>query len=143
MMAQVKTQGLTVSCNLFSNSSIAQNNPGYRIGRIQVIFSFPHSSIPILSDNGIEVPQYLAYVEWYSCFSENPDPNHFLYKLTPLKDCEGRSICSIISVMNIKRMYICYRNLVWQHQQSGQTVSFLISVMNFISISLLIVTCIG
>jgi hypothetical protein len=85
---------LEINCKCF---------PGYRIGRIRVIFSFPHSSISLLFDDGIEVPQHLAYVEWYSPFSQNPDPNHLLYKITPLKDRDGRCICSIIPVGNIKR----------------------------------------
>ena len=106
MMEQVEIQGFTVSCNFLLAILLKTNYNhflGYRIGRIRVIFSLPHSSIPLLFDDGIEVPQHLAYVEWYSPFSPNPGPNHFLYKISPLRDHEGKGICSIIPIGNIRR----------------------------------------
>jgi hypothetical protein len=50
-----------------------------------------------------EIPQHLAYVEWYSPLPNNPERNHLLYKVSPQKEPDGSHICSIIPVANIRR----------------------------------------
>ena len=76
---------------------------GYRVGRIRVVFSLPTASLPLLFHDGIDVPSHLVYVEWYTAFPDTPDPNHLLFKISPVKDREGRNICSIIPLANIRR----------------------------------------
>ena len=76
---------------------------GYRIGRIRVVFSLPEHSIPLLLPNINEVPKHFAYVEWYTPFTEDPDPDSLLFKISPLKDMAGGRICSIIPIANIRR----------------------------------------
>ena len=76
---------------------------GYRIGRIRVIFSLPESSLVSLLPNVNEVPKHLVYVEWYTAFTEDPDPDTLLYKISPMKDRDGGRICSIIPLANIRR----------------------------------------
>lgn len=76
---------------------------GNRVGRIRVVFSLPPASSPILFNNEADVPQHLAYVQWFSPFSLEPDANHLLYKVTPLKDRDGTHICSVIPLANITR----------------------------------------
>ncbi|KAJ7732001.1 hypothetical protein B0H16DRAFT_1329015 [Mycena metata] len=51
---------------------------------------------------GITPPQHLAYVEWFSPFSSDPEPTHLLHKIKrSLKD--GVRISSVIPVSNIRR----------------------------------------
>ena len=75
---------------------------GYHIGRIRVVFSLPDCFFPIMFSNGAEVPQHLAYVEWYSPLSDNPEQNHLLYKVSPQKEPDGTRVCSIIPLANIR-----------------------------------------
>ena len=76
---------------------------GYHIGRIRVVFSLPDRFFPIMFSNGAEVPQHLAYVEWCSPLSDNPEQNHLLYKVSPQKEPDGTRVCSIIPLANIHR----------------------------------------
>ena len=73
---------------------------GYHVCRVQVVFSLPMNALPILFNSDVEVHKHLAYVQWYSPLS-NPDPNHCLYKVTPIKNHDGTNICSIIPLANI------------------------------------------
>jgi hypothetical protein len=75
---------------------------GYRIGRVRVIFSLPGASHPILFPGVQDIPKHLAYIEWYTAFTD-PDPDSFLYKISPLKDRAGGQVCSIIPLANIRR----------------------------------------
>ena len=69
-----------------------------------MIFSIPPKLIPIIFKNvDITIPKHLAYVEWYSAFKDYPENYTSLYKITPLKDRNGRHVCSVISVANIRR----------------------------------------
>ena len=76
---------------------------GYHIGHICVVFSLLECSIPLLQPNINEVPKHFTYVEWYTTFTEDPDLDSLLFKISPLKDVGGRRICSIISIENIQR----------------------------------------
>ncbi|KAH9975424.1 hypothetical protein BGW80DRAFT_1169067 [Lactifluus volemus] len=76
---------------------------GYRAARIRVIFSLPHNIRHILfEDPTYQVPQHLAYVEWYTRFDE-PMPHHYLHKVSVERDAEGYCICSIVPVDRIRR----------------------------------------
>ena len=48
-----------------------------------------------------EIPQHLAYIEWYSSLPDNSEPNHLLYKILALKEAHGTYVCSIIPLANI------------------------------------------
>ena len=76
---------------------------GYRIGRVHIVFSLPENSLQRLFPTGRETPTHLVYVEWYTPFSEDPDPSTLLFKVSPLKDGAGGRICSIIPLANIRR----------------------------------------
>lgn len=73
---------------------------GYRVGRVRLIFSLAEALIPTLFNR--LVPTQLAYVEWYTPFS-NVLPPHGLHKVIVMKERDGGRICSIIPVANIKR----------------------------------------
>ena len=76
---------------------------GYRIGRVRVVFSLPERSLPTLFPIGKEVPKHLVYVEWYTAFTEDPDPDCHLFKISPMKDRDGGRVCSIIPLANLRR----------------------------------------
>ncbi|KAF8999529.1 hypothetical protein BDQ17DRAFT_1391519 [Cyathus striatus] len=76
---------------------------GYRIGQVRLIFSLTETTRSYLFTSTAEVPEHLAYIEWFTKFSHEPDPKHLLYKITPAKDRSGGPLCSIISVANICR----------------------------------------
>ena len=75
---------------------------GYHICRVRVVFSLRTDALSILFNPGVEVHKHLAYVQWYSPLI-NPDPNHQLYKITPLKNHDGTNVCSIIPLANIRQ----------------------------------------
>ncbi|KAJ7137196.1 hypothetical protein C8R44DRAFT_828619 [Mycena epipterygia] len=75
---------------------------GYRVAQIRVVFSFKPKQILGLFSSGISPPSYLAYVEWFSAFSPQPEPDHLMYKINrSLKN--GDRISSIIPAANIRR----------------------------------------
>ncbi|KAF8811590.1 hypothetical protein BYT27DRAFT_7231651 [Phlegmacium glaucopus] len=93
---------------------------GYHIGRIRVVFSIPKRALPIVFTDGTEVPEHLAYVEWYTPLPDNPEPNHLLYKVSPQKDRDGTHICSIIPLANIRRsVHLFPKYLVCSHPQDN------------------------
>ncbi|KAJ6557130.1 hypothetical protein B0H10DRAFT_2370751 [Mycena sp. CBHHK59/15] len=76
---------------------------GYRVGQVRVIFSFPEASIPKIFNTGVVVPKYLAYIEWFTAFKTQPEPNHLMYKISRAEDRDGDQMASIISIDNIRR----------------------------------------
>ncbi|KAJ6478901.1 hypothetical protein C8R45DRAFT_833070, partial [Mycena sanguinolenta] len=75
---------------------------GYRVAQIRVVFAFKPKHIQTLFSFGVSPPPYLAYVEWFSPFSAQPEPHHLMYKINrSLKN--GDRIASIIPVANIRR----------------------------------------
>lgn len=57
----------------------------------------------MIFDAHVEIPDHLAYVEWYTAFPSQPDPNNLMYKISPRTDRDGNKICSIIPLSNIRR----------------------------------------
>ncbi|KAJ7814888.1 hypothetical protein B0H14DRAFT_3090055 [Mycena olivaceomarginata] len=75
---------------------------GYRVGQVRVVFSLKPHHIQGLFAHGVSPPQHLAYVEWFSSFTRQPEPNHLMYKVKrSLKD--GDRMASIVPVANIRR----------------------------------------
>ncbi|KAF9502071.1 hypothetical protein BDN71DRAFT_1378620 [Pleurotus eryngii] len=75
---------------------------GYRIARIRVVFSLPESSLEVLFNDDIEVSQHLVFVEWFSAFV-NPERNHGLFKIRPLKNVDSSPISEVIPLANVRR----------------------------------------
>ncbi|KAK7036999.1 hypothetical protein R3P38DRAFT_3311637 [Favolaschia claudopus] len=75
---------------------------GYRVGQVRVIFSLKPDHIRSFFGNGVSPPQHLAYVEWFSPFTSQPEPHHLMYKVRrSLKD--GIRSAGIVPVANIRR----------------------------------------
>ena len=72
------------------------------MAQIRAVFSFKPRQIQALFSPGLSPPKHLAYVEWFSPFSAEPEPNHLMYKINrSLKD--GDRIASIVPLGNIRR----------------------------------------
>jgi hypothetical protein len=75
---------------------------GYGVVRVKVIFCIPERFHAHLFNPEIDVPDHLAYVEWYSPL-DTQDPNHKMFKISPLKDSDGARICSVIPLTDVER----------------------------------------
>ncbi|KAF8810314.1 hypothetical protein BYT27DRAFT_7209578 [Phlegmacium glaucopus] len=76
---------------------------GRRVARVRVVFSLSEKVAERLFLPGVRVPRHLAYVEWFSPFSNAPDPNHRMYKVTRSLSSDGSPLSSIVPVANIFR----------------------------------------
>jgi hypothetical protein len=77
-------------------------NLGVRVGQVRVIFSLPSKSLPLLFPPTVEVPNHLAYIEWFTPFPSAPDRHHGLYKLSRAFH-GGEKLVSIVPLANIVR----------------------------------------
>jgi hypothetical protein len=101
-MVLADSRGLEVSrvCSMLPADS--DSTKGYRVGQVRVVFSLKPHHIQGLFAHGVSPPQHLAYVEWFSSFTRQPEPNHLMYKVKrSLKD--GDRMASIVPVANIRR----------------------------------------
>ncbi|KAJ6616602.1 hypothetical protein B0H10DRAFT_1799063 [Mycena sp. CBHHK59/15] len=76
---------------------------GYRVGQVRVVFSLPERSLSKLFRPNVHVPKYLAYVEWFTAFKSQPEPNHLMYQISRQKNRQGERLASIIPIDNIRR----------------------------------------
>jgi hypothetical protein len=66
------------------------------------VFSIPIKALPKLFSDGVKVPRYLAYIEWFTPFSQ-PDPHHLMYKVTRSITQDGERVSSVIPLSQIHR----------------------------------------
>ncbi|KAJ7204057.1 hypothetical protein GGX14DRAFT_369059, partial [Mycena pura] len=45
----------------------------------------------------------LVYVEWFTAFKRQPEPNHLMYKISRAENRSGDRMASIIPIDNIRR----------------------------------------
>lgn len=75
---------------------------GYCVAQVKVIFSIPPKVAAQLFSSNQPLPQYLAYVEWFTRFEDNPRANHMLYRIKrTLRD--NQRVASIIPLDSIRR----------------------------------------
>ncbi|KAG1789961.1 uncharacterized protein HD556DRAFT_1433520 [Suillus plorans] len=74
---------------------------GYCVAQVQVVFSLL-AKAKIAMFRNLNVPDHLAYVEWFTPFANRPQANHGMYKvLRAFRDGERQA--SIVPVRNIRR----------------------------------------
>ncbi|KAL1717167.1 hypothetical protein EV715DRAFT_203825 [Schizophyllum commune] len=90
---------------LFSDGPTAETGvQGNRVGRVRAVFSIPEAARASLFHPGVECPEHLAYVEWYTPFSARPERDHRLYKVNKcLTDGGKRMLASIVPLDHIRR----------------------------------------
>ncbi|KAH9952998.1 hypothetical protein BC827DRAFT_1159476 [Russula dissimulans] len=54
---------------------------GYSVAQVKAIISIPNCYPKGLFNDGVKVPEHLAYIEWYSLL-DIPDPNHGMFKVS-------------------------------------------------------------
>ncbi|EKM47996.1 uncharacterized protein PHACADRAFT_203394 [Phanerochaete carnosa HHB-10118-sp] len=100
----------TAIVNLGTGSAIGVE--GYQVCRVWAIFTIPIRYRRILLPF-VDPPEYLAYVEWFSNFTQ-PDPQHGMYKVTPMTNADGTQTGAVIAVESIRRsvhLYPCFRTV--------------------------------
>ncbi|KAG2148849.1 hypothetical protein DEU56DRAFT_753087 [Suillus clintonianus] len=75
---------------------------GFRVGQVRAVFALPAKSIPLLFPPTVEVPNHLAYIEWFTPFLSAPDRHHGLHKLLRSMD-GGEKVASVVPLANIVR----------------------------------------
>lgn len=76
---------------------------GHRLAQIRVVFSLPKRSRVAIFGDRTDIPEHLAYVEWFSPFKSAPEANSLLYKVNRSLDQDGHRISSIIPVSAIRQ----------------------------------------
>ncbi|KAG1791568.1 uncharacterized protein HD556DRAFT_1432897 [Suillus plorans] len=93
----------TALVNIGGNPDVVNGGiEGVRVGQVRVVFSLPSKMLPLLFPPTVEVPNHLAYIEWFTPFPSAPDRHHGLYKLSRALH-GGEKIASIVPLANIVR----------------------------------------
>jgi hypothetical protein len=74
---------------------------GHRVGQIRVIFSIPPKVQAMLFPSNIVPEKHLAYIEWFTKFSERPETHHQMYKICRSMK-QGDRVASIIPLSLIR-----------------------------------------
>ncbi|KAG2031147.1 hypothetical protein BDR03DRAFT_994793 [Suillus americanus] len=72
------------------------------VNTVEVVFSLPSKSLPLLFPPTVQVPSHLAYIEWFSPFALAPDRHHSLYKVSR-SFLGGAKVASIVPLSKIVR----------------------------------------
>ncbi|THU97914.1 hypothetical protein K435DRAFT_886886 [Dendrothele bispora CBS 962.96] len=77
----------------------------YCVGRIRLVFTIAEPALAIILPGVPHArwPKHLAYVEWFSSFSHQVDPNHLLHKVSRVEFSDGGGLASVIDVSDIVR----------------------------------------
>ena len=73
----------------------------YKVAQVKVIFRTP-PQLQALIFTEDKMPEYLAYVEWFSSFKESPEDNHLFYEIHKVT-FKNKPVASIIPLYNIVR----------------------------------------
>ncbi|KAK7685479.1 hypothetical protein QCA50_011343 [Cerrena zonata] len=74
----------------------------FRIGQVKAIFSFTTKAARSVFSSYAPPPKYLAYIEWFTKFANEPEPDNLLYQVRK-SYYEGNRVASIIPLANIHR----------------------------------------
>ena len=75
---------------------------GYRVAQVRVVFSMSKKVLNLLRLSNITVLEHLAYVEWFSNFSKEPEPNSLMYLVKRVVHQHGGPLVSVIPVSSIR-----------------------------------------
>ncbi|KAI0765857.1 hypothetical protein BD413DRAFT_606037 [Trametes elegans] len=77
---------------------------GYHIGQVRLVFTIPEKAKASLFPrlNAHDLPQHLAYIEWFAPSTPAANPDHGLYKLSRSVR-RGSRLCSVIPITQIER----------------------------------------
>ena len=93
---------------------------GYRVGRLRLIFKLPSSACQAHLP-GVIPPGHLAYVEWFTAFTQ-PDRVHQMYKVSRCRNNQRDLLADIIEVRHIRRschlLPVCNGNVPRNHTSS-------------------------
>jgi hypothetical protein len=76
---------------------------GYRVGQVRCVFSIPEKRVRQIFAAGVIVPKYLVYIECFTAFKSQPEPNHLVYKISRAENRDGERLSSIIPIGKIRR----------------------------------------
>ncbi|KAJ3754434.1 hypothetical protein EV360DRAFT_86837 [Lentinula raphanica] len=81
---------------------------GLQVGCVRVIFSLPTKKVDQLFARDNPPPAHLAYVEWFTKFTPNPDQRTGLYHLKPLLRRDKSRAVSVIPLEMIQQSVYLY-----------------------------------
>ncbi|KAI0060270.1 hypothetical protein BV25DRAFT_1807574 [Artomyces pyxidatus] len=77
---------------------------GYRVAQVRLVFSLTRGAIESLAlPQGMQFPQHLAYVEWFSRFPAAPEPHHCMYQISRSRSRHNTRVAAIIPVSRFQR----------------------------------------
>jgi hypothetical protein len=107
---------------------------GYCVAQVRCAFSLPAKAVKTWFSRGGEIPQYLAYIEWFTPFASlRPGRSHQMYKISRSKK-QGKQQASIILIELVRQSAHLIPSLVPLHRRIGGQVLCLNNVLNSMSI---------
>jgi hypothetical protein len=74
---------------------------GQRVAQLRVVFQIPTMAISELFTQSAP-PTHFAYVEWFSPFPPEPEPNHLMYRVSRSYRA-NRRLAAVVPITAIKR----------------------------------------
>ncbi|KAH7872867.1 uncharacterized protein C8R40DRAFT_1150820 [Lentinula edodes] len=100
--------GKYVLCSVVPARSLMHSISGCQIGRVRAIFSLPKQHLNRLFPANVTPPVHLAYVEWFTKFTQRPEPYSLLYHVKPQFCRDGSRAVSVVPVDMIKQSVCLY-----------------------------------
>ena len=82
---------------------------GYIVGQVKVIFTIPQNIFAQYNITDRPQPRYLAYVEWFTRFPKEPNPDHRMYRIKRVRE-DGDNLATVIPLSNIRRSIHLFPN---------------------------------
>lgn len=89
----------------FNESKRLISDVGCRVGQVRVIFRLPEVLGVLKQPSPLfwNVEEPLAYVQWFSRFKKQPDPNNNMYAVEWAKDSKGGIQGAVVPLTNIRQ----------------------------------------
>ncbi|KAI0056689.1 hypothetical protein BV25DRAFT_1813639 [Artomyces pyxidatus] len=75
---------------------------GYRVAQVRLVFALSEKASRATFPDQENVPDHFAYIEWFSRFPRNPEPNHLMYRVSRSVVDDTR-VTAIIPVTDLSR----------------------------------------